>query len=318
MTEKPMSIHLLFFGTSSFAVPSLKALANDPRFSILAVVTQPDRPVGRHAELQAPPAKKTAHELGLPVVQFETVKNDEAYEALLKYGSASSPQSGADIAVVASFGQIIPERVLTLTKHGMINVHASILPKYRGASPINEAIKQGDTETGVTIMKMDARLDHGPILKIATEPIREDETTATLEPRLAKLGADMLTDTIADYIAGKIQPTEQNHDAATKVNLLKREDGKIDWTRPAQEIERIVRAYDPWPGTFTIIDGKRVKILATKIGGTSEKLPTSPVTDDGYPAIVCGDKKIVRLIKVQPEGKQPMDGKAFLAGHAWL
>ncbi|MDO8583604.1 MAG: methionyl-tRNA formyltransferase [bacterium] len=304
-----MSIKLLFFGTSSFAVPSLKALAKDPRFSILAVVTQPDRPVGRHAELQAPPVKEAATELGLPVVQFETVKSDEAFETLKNYG--------ADIAVVASFGQIIPERVLTLTKLGMINVHASILPNYRGASPINEAIKQGDQETGVTIMKMDALLDHGPILKIATEPIHENDTTATLEPRLAKLGADILPDTLVELAEGKLEPVEQDHDKATKVKLLKREDGKIDWTRPAQEIERTVRAYQPWPGTFTEWNGKRLKILSAKIGSPSDKPAGSLTTDDGYPAIVCGDNTALQLIELQPEGKQAMDGKAFLAGHEW-
>lgn len=289
-------IRTIFFGTSSFAVPSLKRLAKDERFQIVAVVTQPDRPVGRHAESKTSPVKKTALALGLNVLQFEKVKGDEAFEILNKIP--------ADVAVVASFGQIIPQRLLDLYPNGMVNVHGSILPKYRGASPIAAAIREGETETGVTIMRMDALLDHGPILAIAKEPIRSDDTSATLHDRLAELGSRVLPDALADFVNGKIKPQEQDHAQATSVKLLSREDGLIDWKKSCAVIERLIRAYDPWPGTYTIVDGKRLKILQAEIGD-----------DNGYPVKKCGDGKTLRLLRVQLEGKPVMDGKDFLRGY---
>ena len=289
-------IRLVFYGTSSFAVPALDALAKDARFSVVAVVTQPDRPVGRHAELQASAVKQAAIRLNIPIHQFEKVRSDEAFFILKDIPS--------DVAVVASFGQIIPQRVLDLYPHSMINVHGSLLPNYRGASPIAAAIKAGDKETGITIMKMDALMDHGPTLAFAHEPINADDTASTLEARLAIIGAKTLPDALFDYVNGKIQPEEQNHSKATTVKLLRREDGEIDWTKPADEIERTVRAYTPWPGTFMILDGKRLKILRVRIG-----------SDKGYPTRICGDGIAIQLVSVQPEGKSVMDGKSFLAGH---
>jgi len=295
-------ISIIFYGTSEFAVPSLEALLGDRtgtvgagnRFKVLAVVTQPDRPVGRHAELQKPAIKLAAEKYGIPVFQFEQVKSDEAFEKL------SSLK--ADVAVVASFGQIIPQRVLDLYKYGMVNVHSSLLPKYRGASPINAAIANGDEETGVTIMLIDAKMDHGPILDMWPTKIEPMDTTATLTPRLAELGAELLARTLPDYIDGKIKPVEQEHDKATMVQLLKREDGLLDpTTKTAAELERLVRAYSPWPGTFVIKNGKRYKILQTHIG-------------DEEPSLTClGGQKLV-IDRIQPEGKPPLEGAAFLRG----
>lgn len=292
-----MKHRLVFYGTSPFAVPSLEALAADGRFEILAVVTQPDRPAGRKGELKKPEVKIYAEKLGLPILQPASIKTDEAFDALKKFE--------ADAAVVASYGQILPQRVLDLYPKNMINVHASLLPEYRGASPINAAIRDGRDKTGVSIMLMDAKMDHGPVLKMAEEPIEPADTTATLTPRLAELGANILPDVLADYLDGRIEPQEQAHDRATFVKILNREDGLLDPAKPAVELERLVRAMDPWPGTYVEHDGKRLKVLKAKVG-----------TVDGYPEIQTVDGKL-SLISVQPEGKKPMDGAAFKRGHGF-
>ncbi len=302
-------IRTIFYGTSSFAVPILERLLQDKRFAVVTVVTQPDRPAGRHAELMLSPIKQTALASGLDVKQYESVKSDEAFTDLKAFG--------ADVAVVASFGQIIPERVLQLSPHGAINVHGSILPKYRGASPVAAAIKNGDKETGITIMKMDALMDHGPLLFAAKEQIHADDTTTTLSNRLAILGANTLPNVLADYVAGKITPTKQDHGAASRVSILKREDGTIDWNRSAEEIERMVRAYDPWPGTSTIIDGKRLKILRASVAKAPTKttLEGTRFVHEEKPAIACGEGSALVLERVQPQGKTAMDGAAFLRGN---
>ncbi len=305
---------LVFFGTSAFAVPILERLAKDARFEVTAVVTQPDRPVGRHAEVMASPIKQAALKLGLPVLQPESVKTDEGF-ALLE-------QHPADAYVVASYGQIIPQRVLDLPKHGAINVHGSILPAYRGASPIAAAIANGDKETGVTIMLMDAKMDHGPTLAFATEPIASDDTTKTLEPRLSKLGANTLPDVLEKYLKGELKATEQDHDKATMVKLLKREDGKFEpATQTAEQMERLVRAYEPWPGTYLEIEGKRLKVLSTSVIPTDESARSGGIPSnrraiiDGSPAIVCFDGSVLKLTRVQPEGKKEMTGEEFLRGN---
>lgn len=287
-------ISIIFYGTSEFAVPSLEALVNDGRFSVLAVVTQPDRPVGRHAIREKPPVKIAAEDLGIPVLQFEQVKSDEAFEKLKALK--------ADVAVVASFGQIIPQRVLDLYKYGMVNVHSSLLPKYRGASPITAAIANGDNETGVTIMLIDAKMDHGPILAMQSMPISSTETTTSLTPKLASMGASLLVQTLPEYIEGTLVPVEQEHEKATFVKLLKREDGLLDpSTKTAAELERLVRAYQPWPGTFIIKNGKRYKILEAHVG-------------TGEPSLLCKDGAFLVIDRIQPEGKPPLEGAAFLRG----
>ncbi|MCC7522341.1 methionyl-tRNA formyltransferase [Candidatus Uhrbacteria bacterium] len=265
---------IVFFGTSSFAVPALRALASDPRFSIVEVITQPDRPVGRHAEMTETPVKQAAKELGLPVF---TELSEAAFDA----------------AVVASYGVIIKQHILDLAPHRFLNIHASLLPKYRGASPIREAIKNGDAETGVTIMEMDAGMDHGPILSIHKEPILKDDDTPTLTERLAALGAAVIGDVLAGVLDGSIQPVPQDESEATYVKLLKREDGKIDLdSMSPEQIERLIRANRPWPGTYIEKNGKRLKILDAHL-------------EDG---------KLV-FDMVQPEGKTAQTWAAFLRGN---
>ncbi len=304
-------LSVVFFGTSDFAVPSLKALHEDERFFVKAVVTQPDRPVGRKQKIQKSAVKLMAEELKIDVYQFDSIKNPEAIDVL--------KDLKADIHVVVSYGQIIPQAVLDIPKHGSINVHGSILPKYRGASPIAGAIAAGERETGVTIMIMDAKMDHGPILKIAEEEIRLDDTTESLSPRLAKLGAKILPQTIFDYISGDLKPREQNHDEATFVKILSRESGRIDFEKPAQDIERMVRAFTPWPGTFFELDGKRVKVLKAELGLESDKQPGTRFVHEGFPAVACGNNTSLLLSEVQPEGKTAMSGVDFLRGNkGWM
>lgn len=301
-----MKTPVVFYGTSPFAVPSLEALARDGRFEIVCVITQPDRPAGRKGELAKPAIKLAAEQLGLRVEQPESLKTDESY-ALLQ-------SIGGELGVVASYGQIIPQRVLDLYSKGMINVHASLLPDYRGASPINAAIRDGRSETGVTIMVMDAKMDHGPILAMAAEPIRQDDTTVTLTPRLADLGASLLLATLPGYLEGSIKPVEQDHEKATFVKLLSREDGKLDPTKTATELERLVRAMDPWPGTYVEYEGKRLKILKAAIGPETDKPPGTLFFENSELLLACAGRSSLRLLEVQPEGKKPMEGAAFARG----
>ncbi len=293
-----MKYKIVFYGTSPFAVPSLEALAADGRFEILGVVTQPDRPAGRKGELQKTAVKITAEKLGLAVLQPERIKGDDAFEMLKTLGG--------EAGIVASYGQIIPQRVLDLYSKGMINVHASLLPEYRGASPINAAIRDGRDKTGVTIMLMDAQMDHGATLAMAEAPIQPDDTATSLTPRLAELGAKLLPDTVVGYFEGKIKAVEQNHDQATFVKILNRDDGKLDGLPSAVDMERLVRAMDPWPGTFIEHKGKRLKVLKAKTGRM-----------DGYPVIQAADGSELTLLTIQPEGKKPMDGAAFVRGHGF-
>lgn len=301
-----MKTPVVFYGTSPFAVPSLEALARDGRFEIVCVITQPDRPAGRKGELTKPAIKLAAEQLGLRVEQPESLKTDESY-ALLK-------SIGGELGVVASYGQIIPQPVLDLYSKGMINVHASLLPDYRGASPINASIHDGREETGVTIMVMDAKMDHGPILAMAAEPIRQDDTTVTLTPRLADLGASLLLATLPGYLDGSIKPVEQDHEKATFVKLLSREDGKLDPTKTAVELERLVRAMDPWPGTYFEYDGKRLKVLKAAIGPDTDKPAGTLFQESSDPILACADRSSLKLLEVQPEGKKPMAGAAFARG----
>ncbi len=288
---------VVFYGTSLFSLPSLEALALDSTVCVVGVVTQPDRPAGRQGVVTAPPVKVTAERLGLPVFQFEQVKSDEAYEVL-----KTLP---ADVAVVASFGQIISQRVLNLYPQGVLNVHPSLLPAYRGAVPMNAAIRDGLTQTGITIMLMDALMDHGPILAQMKTDIFPTDTTETLSERLSKTSANFLVQTLHAFLEGGVTPQEQDHAAATFVKLLSREDGKIDLSKSAIEIEQLVRAYTPWPGTSVDYKEKRLKVL---------RAHTSPEPKPTEFTLTCGDGSLLVLDEVQPEGKKPMSGEAFLRG----
>lgn len=295
---------IVFFGTSEFAVPSLRALAADPRFSILAVVTQPDRPVGRHATI-TPPAVKIAAE-GLPVFQPEKLKElqtDPAFQSVI--------QDRPDAFVVVSYGKILPQWLLDIPTHGCINVHGSVLPRWRGPSPIHAAIVAGDEKSGVTIMKLDADMDHGPILRTLEEPIRLDDTAGSLHDRLADLGGHILPDTLSDYLRGNLEPTEQDHADATYCKILTRDDGKIDWTQSAQDIERRVRGLYPWPGTWFMHDNKRIKLLQATLGDASDKQPGTIYTVDKRVFAACGDNMSLEILTIQPEGKKTMSAMSF-------
>lgn len=302
---------VVFFGTSDFAVPSLEALQRDPRFVVKAVVTQPDRPVGRKQTIQKSAVKLTAETLGIAVYQFDSIKTEDALRVL--------HDMHADLHVVASYGQIIPQSVLDIPKYGSVNVHGSILPKYRGASPIAGAITTGEKETGVSMMLMDAKMDHGPVLTTASENILSDDTTETLSLRLAKLGAEILPETIWEYVNGDLKPQEQAHDEASFVKILSRDAGRIDWHKSAEEIERLVRAFTPWPGTFFELDGKRVKILKARVGPETKKQPGERFIHEGMPSIACGNQTSLLLSEIQPEGKRAMNGQDFLRGDkVWI
>ncbi|MFZ6015191.1 MAG: methionyl-tRNA formyltransferase [Patescibacteria group bacterium] len=331
-----MPYSVIFFGTSDFSTPSLQALINDARFSVKTVVTKPDMKVGRHQEEIEPPVKKMSKKHAIPVLQFDKIKTEETYNLLKDAGrgvvvpaqvatgvvSETTPRGTSDddkidVYVVVSYGKIIPQRILELPKYGVINVHGSLLPKHRGASCVQSAIASGDKETGVTIMLMDAEMDHGPILAQKTTPIREDDTGGILHDRLADIGAVLLPDVLMDFIEHKIEPMEQKHDSATYCKILKREDGEIDWSKSAAEIERLVRAYNPWPGTFVMLNGKRIKIH--KSSSNVERLMSNEAStwfsEDDRLFVTCGDKQALEILELQPEGKRRMSAKEFLAGH---
>jgi methionyl-tRNA formyltransferase len=300
---------ILFFGTSDFAVPSLKALAADGRFEIVSVVTQPDRPVGRHAEVTATAVKTAALELAIKTIQPEKIKDDFFQTRIKEIGP------DCDAFVVISYGKILPQWLLDLPKKGVLNVHGSLLPRWRGASPIHAAIAAGDGTTGVTIMTIDAEMDHGPILATKETSIAPDETGGQLHDRLAQLGAETLPDVLADYLDGKLTPREQDHDNATYCKVLTRDDGKIDWSRQASDIASLVRAYQPWPGTWTMVHGKRLKIQKTYTIMADENLPAGQCfVFDQQPSVACGDGTALVLVTVQLEGKKATTGAEFLRG----
>ncbi len=294
-------------GTPEFACPGLKRLAENPEFSILAVISQPDKPAGRGQALAEPPVKALAKSLNIPVHQPLKIK--EATEMI----KGLEP----DLIVVIAYGKIIPQAILDIPKHGCVNVHASLLPRYRGAACLNAPILNGDSETGVTIMLMDAGLDTGPVLKQEKISLDGKETLSWLHDRLSKLGAEALPDVLKGLADEKIKPQAQTETGATYVKMLSREDGKIDWTRPAKEIKRRIRGLNPWPGTFALAkNGKIVKILEAdeKIPEIGQIKPGEIALENGQLLIGCGDGAIA-IKRLQLEGGKPLDAQAFARGH---
>ena len=295
---------IVFMGSPDFALPTLRALAS--QYQIVGVVTQPDRASGRGRELKPPPVKVLALELNLPVIQPEKLRAPEAMSQLREWNP--------DLIVVAAFGQILRPEVLELPRFGCLNVHASLLPRWRGAAPINAAILAGDDETGVTIMKMDAGLDTGPILAKRAIRLKPDDTAGSVFQALSTLGADLLLDILPDYLAGKLTPTPQPAEGVTYAPMLKKEDGRLDFTRPAAELERKVRAFNPWPGAWFEWNGSPLKVMRGRIVSVGKGLASGTrLTVEGRPAVMCADAALV-LEEVQPAGKKVMDGKSFLAG----
>ena len=291
-------------GSPDFALPSLRSVANN--FNLVGVVTQPDRRSGRGRTLSPPPVKIMAQELGIPVFQPETLRTPESFAQLQSWAP--------ELIVVAAFGQILKPNILDLPEFGCINVHASLLPRWRGAAPINAAILHGDPETGITIMKMDAGLDTGPILGLRSVAIKLGETAGELSDRLANLGGEILTEILPKYLAGEIRPISQPQTGETYAPMLSKKDGAMDFALSADYLARMVRAYQPWPGTFTTWKGQPLKIhQAYAVTSSVSKNPGTQTIFKGLPAIVCGEG-ILALEKLQPAGKKPMPGDVFLNG----
>ena len=316
---EPNNLKTVFFGTSEFAVPALKGLLNFG-YNVLAVVTQPEKPVGRARVVMPSPIKKAAIENNIPVFEPHNLKKDEEFFEQFK-------NLNVDLCVVAAYGKIIPSRYLEIPKYGFLNIHPSLLPKYRGPSPIQTTIMNGDRETGVAIMKVDEEMDHGAILRITNYELRITDYYKKVEDDLSKLGAELLIDTLPKYISGEIKPQEQNHSRATFTKLLIREDGRIDWSKTAEEIYNQIRALNPEPGTWTTwpsfanaLAGKKTKILNIhevephKIEVRPQHQPGEVVRVDNEIAVAT-QKCYLILKQIQLEGGKEMDAKAFLNGH---
>ncbi len=297
-----MSPRIVFMGSPDFALPTLRALAE--QYAVVGVVTQPDRQAGRGRRLGSPPVKRLALELGIPGIQPDSLRRPEVMEQLRGWG--------ADLIVVAAFGQILRREVLDLPRFGCINVHASLLPRWRGAAPIQACLLAGDEQTGVTIMRMDAGVDTGPMLRQRAIPIAPDDTAGTLSEKLSSLGADLLIETLPDYLSGELQPQPQEDSQATYAPMLNKKDGLLDFNHPADELARRVRAFNPWPGAWMTWRGEPLKIhSAHVVPGKAD--PGRMLVYQGQPALGTTEGLLV-LDEVQPAGKKTMSGKAFLAG----
>ncbi|HXG33618.1 MAG TPA: methionyl-tRNA formyltransferase [Bryobacteraceae bacterium] len=297
---------LVFLGSPAFAVPSLERLAESGH-EIAAVITQPDRPKGRGQRLGAPPVKEAAERLGLPVYQPERIREAQTVALL----AALEPRA----MVVVGYGQIIPQEVIDLAPLGIINVHASLLPKYRGAAPIQWAIARGETVTGVTTMRIDAGLDTGDILLQRETPIGPEETAIELSERLAVMGAELLIETLRGLEAGTIVPRPQDHTQASYAPLLTKQDGRIDWSRPAQDIYNQIRGFVPWPGAWTMFRGKLLHIWRARRAGAGGGPPGSLRREANRLMVVCGDGALLELLEVQIEGKSRISAQDFVHGY---
>src|SRR6266536_423143 len=307
MTRSPDApMELVFCGTPQFAVPTLARLSGSG-FSVRLVVTQPDRPKGRGLELVPSPVKQAALKLSLPLYQPEKIKTNEELKAKLE-------QICPDAIIVVGYGRIIPKWMLELPKYGNINLHASLLPKYRGAAPIQWAIANGERVTGVTTMRIDEGLDTGDILLQKELSISEDDTAETLSPKLAAMGADLMIETLRALETGAIEPRKQDSSQAMLAPILKREDGRIDFSRAAQEIYNRFRGFQPWPGAFTTLRGRGLNVTAMK--PASEQTPPAHLVVRGSHVFVgCGNGSAIELLELQPEGKKRMAAKDFVHGY---
>jgi methionyl-tRNA formyltransferase len=299
-------MRIVFLGSGSFAIPSFEALI-EAGHDVAALVTQPDREKGRGRALAPPPLKPVAQARGIPLLQPPRVRDPQAVEAL----RALAPE----LQVVVAYGQILPRSVIEIPPRGTVNVHGSLLPRYRGAAPIAWAIAGGETETGVTTMLIDEGLDTGPLLLARATPIGPEEAAADLEPRLARLGAGLLLETVRGLGDGLLQPKPQDHALASYAPLLKKEDGRIDWKLPADILGRRVRGFNPWPGTHTLWQGRVLKVLRARPapGGPGEPGAVVSVDRDGLVA-ACGQGTRLELLEVQLESRRPVSAGAFGAG----
>lgn len=314
--------NLIFFGTAAFGLPILQKLVKLPYLELKAVITQPDKPVGRKQILTPPPVKTLAKKFNIPVLQPDNIRTEEFEEKIR--------QINPKLVILVAYGKIIPKNVLEIPKFGWLNIHASLLPKFRGASPIQSAILSGEKETGVTLMKIDEHTDTGPIITQEKIEIAPDETSQTLHDKLSRLGAELLAKTLPFYLDGKIKPKPQNNSQATYTKIIKKEDGKIDWQKSAEEIERQIRAFMPWPGVFCFWPKNdrseqkeltnspiemRLKIIEASVAKDVTKLPPGQTKKTNHTAIVGCAHGNLELKKIQLEGKKIQTIADFLKGY---
>jgi methionyl-tRNA formyltransferase len=304
-------LRIIFMGTAELACASLEALCREEFFQVIAVVSQPDKPKGRDLKVHPTPVKQLALSRGLPVMQPPRSRNESFIAEL----SSLQP----DLLVVAAYGQILPQAILDVPRFACLNVHTSLLPRYRGAAPIQWAILNGDAETGVTIMKMDAGMDTGPILTQVTTPIFPEDNAQTLHDRLAELGGVLLVKTIPDYVAGRINPRPQPAEGATHARKIRKEDGQIDWGQPARAIWNRVRAFVPWPGAFThqLVEGqpRLLKIWSAEIEPELTGAPGMILQADRTGVVVACGEQALRILQLQREGGRRLSAQEFLAGN---
>ncbi|WP_437806566.1 methionyl-tRNA formyltransferase [Sorangium sp. So ce1078] len=297
----------LFFGTPAIAVPSLEALASIA--DVIGVVCQPDRPAGRGLELKAPPVKVKASELGLPVAQPEKIRTPE-FAAWVK-------DAAADVALVIAYGRILPKAVLEAPRRGCMNLHASILPRYRGAAPITWAIAGGEAETGISLMQMDEGLDTGPVYAVHRIPIGPATTADELAVELGALAARVVREELGRAVGGELEATPQDHEAATHAPILKKEDGRIRWDRSARQVHDHIRGMTSWPGAFTTIEGKALKVLAARVESETDGggAPPGTVVMAGRSVVIvaCGAGAI-QILRAQAEGRKPLAAAELVAG----
>ena len=303
------ALRIVFCGTPEFAVPSLRRLAERPEFSVEAVITQPDRPRGRGQHVSSSPVKEAALEIGLHVYQPETIKSESAQEFLKRIAP--------DAVVIIAYGQIIPARLLTIPRLGWLNLHASLLPRYRGAAPIHWAIANGETITGLTTMQIDAGMDTGPTLLRREVEIGPDETAPELAARMSAIGAELIVDSLLQFDRGEISPFPQDEKNVSYAPILKKEDGRIDWAQPAQQIYNRMRGFTPWPGSYTTFRGQTCHLWGrpeTRGAAGAIVTPGEIVPSAKEIYIVCGEGTCIRLESVQIEGRKKISAREFANG----
>ncbi|SNX55597.1 methionyl-tRNA formyltransferase [Thermoanaerobacterium sp. RBIITD] len=300
-------MNIVFMGTPDFAVPSLKKLI-DVGYNVSAVVTQPDKPKGRGKKLLFPPVKEYALENNIEVLQPQKIKkNQEIFDKI----KTLNP----DFIIVVAYGKILPEEILNIPKHGCINVHASLLPKYRGAAPINWAIINGEKETGITTMYMEKGLDTGDILMQRAIPILYDDNAETVHDKLAQLGGEVLIETLERLKNGTLEPTKQNDNYATYAPILEKSMGQIDWSKNADDIRNLIRGLRPWPGTYTYYNGNILKIWSAVVVGDQSDAKPGTILESGKNLVVKCGLNALKILEIQSEGTRKMSIGEYLRGH---
>ena len=307
-----MKTKIIFFGTPQFAVPFFLELSKDPSVEIVVVVTQPDKPVGRKQILTKPEMKVAAESLNISVLQFPSLKSAEALQTL--------EQFQADLFIVVAYGKLIPQSILDLPKKGCVNVHPSLLPKYRGPSPLQNTILRGDKTSGISIMLLDAGMDTGPILAQSTIDLDPRETFSSFEEKIFAIGPKFFCETVQKWLHEEIVPIAQNDAGATVTSLLERVDGKIDWNMSAAEIDRKIRAFETWPGTWFSWNenGTDVRVAVHQAIASDRECVErigDVIVESNHVFVVCGDHKALELIELQPDGKNKMSADAYARGH---